>query len=64
MNIPPELQGKLKSKITILDEINDKLDALSNELVLNENLSNKEDVDNLIGEMDDLINSVKSYSQK
>lgn len=58
------IAGEIKSKITILDEINDKLDALSNELVLNENLSNKEDVDNLIGEMDDLINSVKSYSQK
>jgi hypothetical protein len=38
-----------------------KLDDLSNELVLNEDLSKKEDVDNLISEMDDLIQSVKNY---
>jgi hypothetical protein len=37
---------------------------LSNELVLNDDLSKKEDVDNLINEMDDLIQSVKNYDNE
>ena len=57
----PRIAGEIESKIKILNAIMDKLDDLSNELVLNEDLSKKEDVDNLINEMDDLIQSVKKY---
>ena len=57
----PRIAGEVESKIDILKSINEKLDSLSNELVINEDLSSKEDVDNLIDEMDELINSVKDY---
>jgi hypothetical protein len=57
----PRIAGEVESKIDILKAIIQKLDDLSNELVLNEDLSKKEDVDNLISEMDDLIQSVKNY---
>ncbi|MBE6500267.1 MAG: hypothetical protein E7Z80_06980 [Methanobrevibacter thaueri] len=55
------IDGEIKSNINILHEIIDKLDALTNELIINEDLSNKDDVDSLIDEMDDLIKSVKNY---
>lgn len=57
----PRIAGEVESKIDILKAIIQKLDDLSNELVLNEDLSKKEDIDNLISEMDDLIQSVKNY---
>jgi len=60
----PRIAGEIESKINILKEILKKLDSLSNELVLNDDLSKKEDVDNLINEMDDLIQSVKNYDNE
>ncbi len=57
----PRIASEIESKIKISREIIDKLDALSNELLLNENLSKDEDVDELIDEMDNLIRSVKNY---
>lgn len=57
----PRIAGEIETKIKILNEIIDKIEDLSNELVLNNNLSNQEDVDDLISEMDNLIKSVKDY---
>jgi len=57
----PRIAGEVESKISLLKAIIEKMDNLSNELVLNDELSKKEDVDNLISEMDDLIQSVKNY---
>lgn len=60
----PRIAGEIESKISILKSIIDKLDDLSEELILNENLSKKEDVDELIDDMDGLINSVKQYNDE
>ncbi len=59
----PRIASEVESKIDILKSIIEKLDDLSNELILNNNLSNKDDVDNLINDMDNLIDSVKDYEQ-
>lgn len=55
------IASEIEEKIMILNEITDKLDSLSNELIVNDNITTKDDVDSLIGEMDDLIKSVKDY---
>ena len=60
----PRIAGEIESKISILKSIIDKLDDLSEELILNENLSKKEDVDELIDDMDSLISSVKEYNDE
>lgn len=57
----PRIASEIEAKIDILKEITDKLDSLSNELIVNDNITTKEDVDDLIGEMDTLIKSVKDY---
>lgn len=57
----PRIASEVETKIEILKEILDKLDSLSNELIVSDNLTTKDDVDDLIGEMDDLIESVKDY---
>ena len=57
----PRIASEIESKIEILNEITEKLDSLSNELIVNDNITTKEDVDDLIGEMDNLIKSVKDY---
>lgn len=59
----PRIASEVESKIDILKSIIENLDDLSNELILNNNLSNKDDVDNLINDMDNLIDSVKDYEQ-
>lgn len=59
----PRIVSEVESKIDILKSIIENLDDLSNELILNNNLSNKDDVDNLINDMDNLIDSVKDYEQ-
>lgn len=55
------IAGEIESKIDILNSINEKMDNLANELVLSGDISKKEDVDNVMGEMDNLIDSVKDY---
>ena len=55
------IAGEIESKIEILKAINEKMDNLANELVLSGDISKKEDVDNVMGEMDNLIDSVKDY---
>lgn len=57
----PRIAGEIESKIDILTSINEKMDNLANELVLSGDISKKEDVDNVMGEMDNLIDSVKDY---
>lgn len=57
----PRIASEVESKIEILNSIIQKLSDLSNELVLNNDLSKDEDVDGLINDMDDLIDSVKRY---
>lgn len=58
----PRIASEVESKIDILKAIIEKMDNLTNELIINEDLSKKEDVDNLIDQMDDLIDSVKDYN--
>ncbi|WP_405293951.1 zinc ribbon domain-containing protein [Methanobrevibacter sp.] len=60
----PRIASEIESKIEILKAILGKLDDLSNELVVNENISKKEDVDGIIGDMDNLIKSVKDYNDE
>ena len=59
----PRIAGEIESKIDILKSIIEKLDNLTNELVLSDDASKKEDVEGVISEMDDLIDSVKDYDQ-
>ena len=55
------IASEIEAKIDILKEILDKLDSLSNELIVTDSITTKEDVDDLIGEMDNLIKSVREY---
>ena len=57
----PRIASEIESKIDVLKAIVEKMDGLLNELVMNEDISKKEDVDNLMGEMDSLIDSVRDY---
>lgn len=57
----PRIAGEIESKIDILKEILHKMEDLANELVLNDDISKKEDVDSLMYDMDDLIKSVRDY---
>lgn len=57
----PRIAGEIEEKIGILNAIVEKMDGLLNELVVNEDITEKGDVDDLIGEMDSLIDSVKDY---
>ncbi|WP_405306145.1 hypothetical protein [Methanobrevibacter sp.] len=57
----PRIASEIEAKIGILKEITEKLDSLSNELIVKDSLTTTEEVDDLIGEMDNLIHSVKDY---
>ena len=57
----PRIAGEIESKIEILKSIIHKLDDLSNELILNDDISQTADADSLIEDMDSLIDSVKDY---
>lgn len=57
----PRIAGEIDAKIDVLKSIIRKLDALGSELVLNEDGSGEVEIDNLIEDMDNLINSVKDY---
>lgn len=58
----PKIEAEIKSKIEVLKSIIQKIDDLSNELVLAMDSSEDHDVDNLIGDMENLIKSVKDYN--
>ena len=57
----PRIAKEIEGKIGILESIIDKMDGLSNELIISNDLLKQDDVDDLIGQMDDLIKSVKDY---
>ena len=59
----PRVDRELKSKIAIMNSIIDKTEDLTNELVLSMDSSKDDDVDTLIGDMENLIGSVKDYSE-
>lgn len=53
---------ELDSKINILESLIDKLDELSNELVLNMSKSDDGDVQNVLEDMEHLIDSIDNYN--
>ena len=57
----PKIEDELKSKIDVLKTIIDKLDDLTNELVLVEDKAQDDDIHELFDDMGDLIKSVKEY---
>lgn len=57
----PRINEEIESKKEILRSIIQKIDDLSNELVLSMDSSKDGDVDNLIDDMENLIKSVKNY---
>ncbi|WP_458405010.1 hypothetical protein [Methanobrevibacter sp.] len=56
-----KVENEIKTRIDILKNITDKLDDLTNELVLSMDDSNDEEIHNLFDDMSDLIKSVKDY---
>lgn len=56
-----KIDSEIQSKITILTDIIDKLDDLTNELVITMDDSDDEEINNLFDDMSDLIKSVKDY---
>lgn len=57
----PKIENELNSKIDVLKTIIDKLDDLTNELVLVEDKSQDGDIHELFDDMEDLIKSIKDY---
>ncbi len=57
------VEQELESKLRTLQDFIDKMEDLTNELVihLSSNKEDTEDINNLFNDMDDLINSVKDY---
>lgn len=57
------VEGELENKIKTLNTFVDKMEDLTNELVihLSSNKDDNEDINNLFNDMDDLIDSVKDY---
>ena len=57
----PRIASEIEAKIDIMNAITDKMDDLSSELIVSGNVTTTEDVDNLVADMDDLIDSVRDY---
>lgn len=57
------IDTELDSKITIMESIIDKIDDLTDELILSMDSSDDGDVETLIEDMGDLISSVKDYEK-
>lgn len=55
------VDDEIKSRMEVLESLIDKIDDLTDELVLSMNKSDDVDVKDLLGDMEDLIDSVKSY---
>ncbi|MDO5848128.1 MAG: hypothetical protein Q4P18_01185 [Methanobrevibacter sp.] len=60
----PKIDGELQKKISILEMINGKMDELIMEMILNDSSERKtdEDLETMVNDMEDLINSVKNYN--
>ena len=61
LRIEDAIKPPRNSKIGIMESIIDKIDDLTNELILSMDSSKDGDVDNLIEDMEGLISSVKDY---
>lgn len=59
----PKIDNELSTKIGIMESIIDKIEDLINELVLSMDSSDDEDADGLMADMENLIGSVKDYSE-
>ena len=59
----PFIEKEIESKLVTLQTFIDKMDDLTNELIihLSSNKKDDEDINNLFKDMDDLIDSVKNY---
>ena len=57
----PRIASEIEAKIDIMKAITDKMDDLSSELIVSGNVTTTEDVDNLVADMDNLIDSVRDY---
>lgn len=57
----PRIESEIKSKFNTLNSISDKLDGLIDELVLSLDPASNDDVEGLLGDMENLIDSIKNY---
>ena len=57
----PKIESEIKSKFNTLNSISDKMDGLIDELVLSLDPTSIDDVDGLLGDMENLIDSIKNY---
>ena len=57
----PKIESEIKSKFNTLNSISDKMDGLIDELVLSLDPTSNDDVDGLLGDMENLIDSIKNY---
>ncbi|WP_296863641.1 zinc ribbon domain-containing protein [uncultured Methanobrevibacter sp.] len=57
----PRIESEIKSKFNTLNSISDKLDGLIDELVLSLDPAGNDDVEGLLGDMENLIDSIKNY---
>ena len=57
----PRIEAELKEKFKNLNSIIDKLEDLTNELVLSLDSTKEDDVEGLLGDMENLIGSIKDY---
>lgn len=61
-NDSEKIDEEINSKINILQSLIDKLNDLSNELVINISKTKDEDIDNVINDMENLISSINNYN--
>lgn len=59
----PRIDREIEAKIGIMNSIIDKIDDLTNELIISMDSSKEEDAKILIDDMEDLISSVKDYDE-
>lgn len=57
----PRIDAEIRSKFDILDSITNKMDDLTNELLISMDSAHDEDVSDLVGDMENLIGSIKDY---
>ena len=57
----PRIESEIKSKFNTLNSISDKLDGLIDELVLSLDPAGNDDVEGLLSDMENLIDSIKNY---
>ena len=58
-----KIEGEIISRMDNLKSITDKLDDLSDELVISMSKSNDEDIHNVLNDMETLIDSINDYDE-